>query len=98
MEFECGVLPRVWTEASRDGLRQTPGLLGSTSSPDEVPDIAKWRGTGSGPWKGLKRGCSSSSLRGSRCRSGSHLGHHCFGRWGFVGWGQAASRLLFNPD
>jgi hypothetical protein len=56
----------VWTEASREGPRQMPRLLRNTGSPDEVPEIAKWRNTGSDPWRGLKRDCSSPPLRGSR--------------------------------
>lgn len=72
MEFECGVLPRVWTEASREGPRQTPCLTGNTSSPDEIPETAKGKRSGSGPLRGLKQGCSP-SLRGSRCCRGSHM-------------------------
>lgn len=93
----------VWTEASREGPRQRPCLLGDTSSPDGVPEIAKRRNTRSDPWMGVKHGCRSPSLRGSRwapherrCPGVTIVGHHCLGRWGFVGWGQAASRMLFN--
>lgn len=39
MELGYGVLPRVWTEAAREGPSKAPCILGSARSPEEVQEV-----------------------------------------------------------